>query len=1022
MNRNLKRVLSLALTLAVVAVNFVIPAYAADISVAYSDLPTDLLGTGVGYLQQGTLFYDTTPGTATGHGVDTITQMDDTYAPLDVWSATARAALNMKGGEWARYEVNATTAGFYSVDLTYGCATAADFIIRTDSSIIETRVTRSGTNAHSPATLEDVGYVYLAEGANYIYVDNKSTAQVNFRRLDLTLDTSADATMVDWIAPIASANEIADLTVVYNDGYNQAAVSTVTFPVEIMAEGKYKVSVMGKAGAENTVAADFGSDAKTATVSNDAYGYSEIGVFPLMEGEYTLTLNGFTDYSLAWAKVEYVSPYLTTVESESFSDGNTIARGTDNLTITFNDTMMDTATATLTADGTELPVDVSVDGANVIVSFLETLAYETEYTLTVTGLQGANDAEALEDRSYTVTTGTEDDDAATDAVTVTEVTSYREAITIEGVVAGSTGCGIKGRTVTVTDPDGVDVITVTSGDNGAFTAEFTIADGTDAGAYNYTVTAEYGATETAVVSYVSEAEELRIIGEFEDATTPEAVYAIFETYGEILLVPNYAADCAGLADDDLFLAHFAGKDFNAVSEVAPFYNKMLKMEGLNQATTGSYIKSNYLNNAEVCELIGIASDKLALVNTDSKKTSFSDDIAQYNRDNGKLGTSEETILARFEALLDAWILEENNIQATALDLTGATASCYYAGEIAIPLNFTVAQTKVKTVEVTVTTAQAALLENAAAVVEGATTDVVISGNTATFTIDFEYDAIATYDDLGKISLQASVIATHNIDVAANVIYVFDTGLVDEEHNAIYAELPISVAGGTVTAIVYPTPVGNIERPVTDGGTTGGGYVAPPKEKPVEEDDSQASGYFFDDMGDAIWAQDMVHALVGKGIISKNDERAFRPMDNVTREEYVKMLVTVVGSHKADAKSNLVDVDGNHWASSYIATAQELGIVKGNADGTFGLGQKITRQDMAVMLYRTFQLLGIELPEGTNAFTDSSDIADYAKVAVSALEKQGIINGMGDGTFAPANNATRAQSAKVIYSMMEVLGV
>jgi len=39
-----------------------------------------------------------------------------------------------------------------------------------------------------------------------------------------------------------------------------------------------------------------------------------------------------------------------------------------------------------------------------------------------------------------------------------------------------------------------------------------------------------------------------------------------------------------------------------------------------------------------------------------------------------------------------------------------------------------------------------------------------------------------------------------------------------------------------------------------------------------------------------------------------------------------------------------------------------------------------------------------------------------------LEKQGIINGMGDGTFAPANNATRAQSAKVIYSMMEVLGV
>ncbi|MBR5239223.1 MAG: S-layer homology domain-containing protein [Clostridia bacterium] len=1009
MNRNLKRVLSLALMMVVLAVNFVIPAFATGttISVSYTDLLNNTLLGG-----QGTLFFDTSAGTTqAGTGLDTPqNNYNRDYAPLEVWSAANRASLNMKGTEWARFEVEAATAGYYAVDATYGCGVAAgaDFVIRTESAIIETHLAKSGANAYAFTTAEDLGYVYLEAGTNYIYVDNKSTAQVNFKGLDLTLDTSADGTLVAWIAPVESANEIADYTVSFDDGYNQAAVDDVTFTMDIPVDGKYQVSVMGVASAAGSVSVDFGGDVKSATVNNDTYGYTAIGVFPLTEGEYTMTVDNFTDNSLAWVKVEYVSPYETGIESESFVDGDTVARGTDNLTITFNDNMMDTAAATLN-DG-EIPVDVTVDGANVIVSFLETLDYETEYTLTVTGLQGVNDAEALEDRTYTFTTADETNTDGEDDVTVTEVTSSREDVTIEGIVKGSTGHGIKGRTVTVTSPEGAEVATVTSGDDGVFTAEFTIADGTDAGAYNYTVTAEYGATATATVSYVSEEEELRILDLFLDANSPEEVYAIFETYGEILLVPTYEADCDSLADADLFLGHFEGKDFAAVSDVAPFYAKMLKLEGMNQATLGSYIVSNYLNDAAACELIGIASDKLALVNTTAEKNSFAAKVAQDTNSNGA-STSEAAFLTRIEALLDAWLLETNNITATSLDLTEATTACRYAGEIAIPLDFVDAQTKVKTIVVTVTTAEAGLLANAQAVVDGlAPVDAVIDGDTATFTIDFEYDAEKVYDEVGKISLQASVIATHEISVDATVTYRFAEG--DS-----YAELPIAVAGGTIRATVSPAQSSSPSRP-----SSGNGYVAPPKEKPVEDDNTTKSKYFFDDMGEALWAQDMVHVLATKGIISKNDERAFRPMDNITREEYVKMLVTVIGSHKADAKSTLSDVSADHWATSYIATAQQLGIVQGNADGTFGLGQKITRQDMAVMLYRTFKMLGIDLPEGTNEFTDSNDIASYAKAAVSALEKQGIINGMGDGTFAPANNATRAQSAKVIYSMMEVLGV
>ncbi len=1024
MNRNLKRVLSVALMVVMLAVNFVIPAMATEppITVTYEALLDNTL-TG----KQGELFYETSPGTNTAtSGLDSPQgNFSSAYAPLEVptsGNVNVKNALQMSASEWVRFTVTVPTAGYYAVDLTCARAQALDLIVRTDKTIIEKSFTRNTTMASTGT----IGHLYLDAGDNYVYVDNKSTAVFRLKQMTFTLDASADASQVKLVAPVAAATEIADLTVAFDDGYNQADVSgaTLTFPVTIAAEGKYKVSVMGIATGTNTVAADFEGDAKEATVANDAYGYTAIGVFPLTEGDYTLTLDGFTDYSFAWAKIEYVGTYTTEIVSESITDTETVGRGTDSYVVTFNDNINEVDAATQitleSADGT-IETVASIADKVLTVSFKETLDYETPYTLTLTGLQGVYDDSAMADHVVNFTTADDSNTDGTATVEVTDVTTSRENGSVTGIVKGSTGVGIKGREVNVYDSNMDEVATGESGVDGVFEIDFTVTE-TVAGAYTYTVDSEYGAVTTATVSYVSAAEELRILGLFESATTPEAVYAIFESYGDILLVPTYAEDCQTLANDDLFLAHFQSKVFSAVSEVAPFYNRMLKLEGMNQATRGSDV-DDYLT-AEMSEFIGFASDKLDLVIINdpgnTKKTSFAAKVAADTNTNGA-STSEAAFLERIATLLDAWLLEQNSITPTSLDLTGATTSCYYAGEIAIPLNFVNAQTKVKGVEVVVTTADDNLLTNAQAVVEDAiSSEVVIDrdANTATFTIEFEYDATKAYDDLGKISLQASVIATHSIDVDATVIYRFTTQTTDEEGNPvdINVDMPIAVTGGNVRATVSPS-VTETERPVI-----GGGYTAPPKEPEIEEDDTQKSQYFFDDMADALWAQDMVHALVGKGVISKNDERAFRPMDNVTREEFVKMLVTVVGTHHADAKSTLSDVSADHWATSYIATAQELGIVQGNADGTFGLGQKITRQDMAVMVYRTFALLGIDLSAGSTAFADGGDIADYAKTAVSALEKQGIINGMGDGTFAPVSNATRAQSAKIIYAMMEVLGV
>ena len=97
----------------------------------------------------------------------------------------------------------------------------------------------------------------------------------------------------------------------------------------------------------------------------------------------------------------------------------------------------------------------------------------------------------------------------------------------------------------------------------------------------------------------------------------------------------------------------------------------------------------------------------------------------------------------------------------------------------------------------------------------------------------------------------------------------------------------------------------------------------------------------------------------------------------------------------------------------------MGIVQGNGDGTFGVNNPISRQDMMVMSYRTLNTFGVtvdKVKEYTD-FIDQNDIADYAVEAVKEMYCAGIINGVGDGMLDPTGVAERAQAAKVIYGLI-----
>lgn len=168
----------------------------------------------------------------------------------------------------------------------------------------------------------------------------------------------------------------------------------------------------------------------------------------------------------------------------------------------------------------------------------------------------------------------------------------------------------------------------------------------------------------------------------------------------------------------------------------------------------------------------------------------------------------------------------------------------------------------------------------------------------------------------------------------------------------------------------------------------------------------------------LWANDSINALYDAGIVSGTSATTFDPNGNVTREQFAKMLVSMLGDMEFVSGSSFSDVPTSEWFAPYVATAKEIGLVNGVSATEFGVGQNITREQMAAMIYRAGNLLGYKANGTPKTFTDATNISDYAKPAVDALTAGGVINGMSDGSFAPSATATRAEAACMIYNMIK----
>lgn len=195
-----------------------------------------------------------------------------------------------------------------------------------------------------------------------------------------------------------------------------------------------------------------------------------------------------------------------------------------------------------------------------------------------------------------------------------------------------------------------------------------------------------------------------------------------------------------------------------------------------------------------------------------------------------------------------------------------------------------------------------------------------------------------------------------------------------------------------------------------GSSGGGGGVMPVVPQSVKNKS-------FEDLGSVEWAREAVEYLYNKDIVSGKGEDKFAPNDNITRAEFVKIIVLALDLPLSTGDF-FTDVPGNSWYAPYVYAAYDAGLVSGDEENRFNPNDNITRQDMAVILYRAYKLAATY---DVLDFADADSISDYARTAVAYFAQTGIVNGMDNNSFVPFGNATRAQASVMIFRSINHFG-
>lgn len=170
-----------------------------------------------------------------------------------------------------------------------------------------------------------------------------------------------------------------------------------------------------------------------------------------------------------------------------------------------------------------------------------------------------------------------------------------------------------------------------------------------------------------------------------------------------------------------------------------------------------------------------------------------------------------------------------------------------------------------------------------------------------------------------------------------------------------------------------------------------------------------------------WDHDGVAYCLKSKLMQGDEDKLFNPDKAITRAELVQIMWNAEEQPESDHKASYADISEDKWYYPAICWAAEAGLVNGDEDGFFTPEDAISREDLAVILMRYAGYKGLYTPAdeklALSAYTDKTDISEYAIPAMAYASGKGFITGKTDETICPLDSATRAETAVILQRFL-----
>ena len=274
--------------------------------------------------------------------------------------------------------------------------------------------------------------------------------------------------------------------------------------------------------------------------------------------------------------------------------------------------------------------------------------------------------------------------------------------------------------------------------------------------------------------------------------------------------------------------------------------------------------------------------------------------------------------------------------------------------------------------------------------------ITVAGVKAKTSVNNEYTVTVPYGT--NVTASSFVIITNHARATVGAL----THIKNVWYFTVTAEDGVTTASYTVTVTTaaLPTPI----KPAVDN------------TKPASDSKPKLP---FTDVSTSDWFYSDVMFVYENGLFSGTDSRSFSPNASMTRAMLVTVLYRLEGEPASTGSSSFSDVRSGSYYEKAVAWAAANGIVTGTGSTSFSPDAKVTREQLAAILYRYAQYKKLDTDAGAklDSFSDAGNVSGYASEALSWAVSEGLINGA-SGRLMPKGDATRAQVAAILHRFVE----